>query len=96
METYMIGYDLVHKPIAEYKELFKAIESLADKRGAWHCLDSTWLIKTDTGAAAIRDSLKIHLGKSDRLLVARLSGESAWAGFDEGCGNWLINNIASD
>jgi hypothetical protein len=85
----MIGYDL-NRPHQDYKDLIDAIKNLGTW---WHCLDSTWLIKTNQSAEQIRNGLKAHIDSNDELLVASLSGESAWAGFDDKCSEWLRNNI---
>lgn len=90
MATYMVGYDL-NRPGQDYKDLIGAIEKLSGTR--WHCLDSTWLIVTDRSAKEIRDALKPHLDGNDELLVAKMAGEGAWAGFNEECSSWLSNNL---
>jgi hypothetical protein len=91
LKTYMIGYDL-NRPGQGYKDLIEAIKGL----GAWwHCLDSTWLIRTAKSAVEIRDALKPYLDANDELLVAKLNGESAWTGFDATCSKWLKDNIAA-
>jgi len=92
MKTYMIGYDLIGKPEKDYEELMKAIKAISEI-GAWHCLDSTWLIKSSKNATQIRDALKPHLHKDDRLLVASLDGVAAWTGFDTNCADWLRTNL---
>lgn len=89
MKSYFIGYDL-NKTGQDYKELIEQIKKL----GAWwHCLDSTWIIKTDMTAVQIRDILKPKIDSNDELLVVKLSGEAAWTGFDENCSSWLRNNL---
>jgi hypothetical protein len=90
MSIYMIGYDL-NKPGQNYENLFTAIKKLSNNW--WHCLDSTWLIKSDNTAVSIRDALRPHIDASDELLVAKLSGEGAWAGFNEECSVWLKQNL---
>ena len=88
MKTYLIGYDL--KTGQDYENLITAIK----KYGTWwHCLDSTWLIKTDDTAVEVRDNLKKHIYSNDKLLVAKLSGEAAWFGFSEECSSWLKDNL---
>jgi hypothetical protein len=91
MKTYMIGYDL-SRPHQDYAKLIEAIKSYANW---WHCLDSTWLIKTGQTATQIRDYLRQYIDNNDELLVAGLTGESAWAGFNEECSTWLKNSISS-
>ena len=77
-KTYMVGYDL-KTPGKDYPNLIDAIKTY----NWWHCLDSTWLIKTDKTAAQIRDHLVQHIDANDRLLVATLTGEAAWTGFSK-------------
>ena len=89
MASYLIGYDL-NKPEQDYKELLDAIKSFTNW---WHCLDSTWIVKTDLTAVQIRDKLSPHIDKNDELLVAKLSGEAAWVGFNDECSKWLSNNL---
>jgi hypothetical protein len=92
MKSYLIGYDL-NMPRAndDYKDLIAEIKSLSNTW--WHNLDSTWIIKTDQTAEYIRDTLKPYLDSGDELLVARLSGEGAWAGFKADGSSWLMENL---
>jgi hypothetical protein len=89
MRTYLIGYDL-NKQGQDYKTLIDEIKKLGTW---WHCLDSTWIIKSDSTAEAIRDYLKQYIDSNDELLVVCLSGEAAWTGFDEACSKWLKENL---
>lgn len=89
MTTYMIGYDLI-TPGKDYKDLIDAIKTYT---GWWHCLDSTWMIKSDSTATQIRDHLQKHVDKNDKLLVASMGGVGAWFGFDKECSDWLVNNL---
>ncbi len=89
MKTYLVGYDL-NKPGQNYDNLFTAIKAI----GAWwHHLDSTWVIKTDWTAEQIRNDLRRHIDANDELLVVRLSGEGAWAGFNNQGSQWLLDNL---
>ena len=90
MATFMIGYDL-NRPGQNYTNLIAAIKGIGP--GWWHCLDSTWLVKTEQTAVQIRDKLNPHIDITDELLVAKLSGEGAWVGFDTECSTWLKNNL---
>lgn len=89
MATYIIGYDL-NKTGQNYNDLIEAIKSLGEW---WHCLDSTWIIKTDQTITQVRDSLSTRMDANDQLLVAELSGKAAWAGFSEECSSWLTSNL---
>jgi len=56
--------------------------------------DSTWIVsKTDLTAEQIRDRLLPHIDRTDELLVAKLTGEAAWYGFDTEGSNWLKENL---
>lgn len=90
MKSFLIGYDL-NKPGQNYDNLFAAIKALTSTW--WHCLDSTWIIKSNSTAALIRDALIPHIDKNDRLLVVQLSGEGAWVGFDDQCSSWLKEQL---
>ena len=89
MNSYLIGYDL-NRPGGNYAELIDAIKLIGTW---WHCLDSTWIVKTDLTAVQIRDALSPHIDSSDELLVVKLSGEAAWIGFDDKCSSWLKANL---
>jgi hypothetical protein len=90
MSTYMIGYDL-NRPGQNYQNLFDAIK--AQSKLWWHHLDSTWIITSDKSAKEIRDALVPHIDRNDELLVAKLSGEAAWWGFNEQGSSWLKDNL---
>jgi hypothetical protein len=85
----MVGYDL-RRPGQDYSSL---IDALKQYPTWWHHLDSTWVIKTNDSAVAIRDNLARHIDQNDELLVAALTGEGAWYGFDSKGGSWLSENI---
>lgn len=90
MATYMIGYDL-NTPGKDYAKLIEAIKRVGSNW--WHCLDSTWIIKHDGPSTTIRDALAPYLDSNDELLVACLTGEGAWRGFDNDCSSWLKSNL---
>jgi hypothetical protein len=54
MKSYLIGYDL-NKTGQDYTTLINKIKTLGTW---WHCLDSTWIIKSNSTAVQIRDTLK--------------------------------------
>ncbi|MDR7371762.1 CRISPR-associated protein Cas2 [Flavobacterium aquidurense] len=88
-KTYLIGYDL-NKSGQDYTTLIEEIKKLGTW---WHCLDSTWIIKSSSNASIIRDHLKKFIDSNDELLVVCLTGEGAWTGFTEECSIWLKNNL---
>lgn len=91
MKSYLIGYDLI-KPHKDYPELISEIKRLGTW---WHCLDSTWIVKSNATATAIRDLLRKHIDSDDKLLVAELTGGAAWTtSFGDECSNWLKTNLS--
>jgi hypothetical protein len=58
-------------------------------------LDSRWILKTDMTAVEIRDALQLDIDDGDELLVGVLTGEGAWAGFEEKGSSWLKTNLPS-
>jgi len=91
MANILIGYDL-NKTGKDYASLIKAIKALG--LYWWHCLDSTWIVKTDFDTVAVRDALAKHIDSNDELLVVDITaGSAAWTGFDSDCSSWLKNNL---
>ena len=90
MKTFLIGYDL-NKPAQNYPDLINTIKKTFGTW--WHHLDSTWIVKSDLTAVQIRDLLKPHIDKNDELLVAGLTGEAAWTGFNTKGSTWLKDNL---
>lgn len=91
MGTLLIGYDL-NKNDADYAELIDAIKELGS--AWWHHLDSTWLVKTDLSATAVRDALKPYLDSNDEMLVIDVTGDwHAWIGFNAKGSAWLKENF---
>ena len=89
MTTYMIGYDL-QVPGQDYSDLHEAIRNLGSW---WHCLDSTWIVNSTSDAKQLRDSLLPYVDVNDRLLVAKISVDAAWTGFNQSCSDWLKSNL---
>jgi len=89
MKTYLIGYDL-NKSGQDYVTLIEEIKKLGTW---WHCLDSTFIIKSSSTAAFIRDHLKQYIDSNDELLVVCLTGEGAWTGFSDKCSKWLKEKL---
>ena len=85
-KSYLIGYDL-NKSGQDYTTL---IEEIIKFGGYWHCLDSTFIIKTSSTAVEIRDYLTTFIDSNDELLVVGLTGEGAWTtAFSNKCSKWL-------
>ncbi|HEY8165464.1 MAG TPA: CRISPR-associated protein Cas2 [Gemmatimonadaceae bacterium] len=90
MNSYMIGYDL-NKPEQNYINLITTIKESFDNW--WHYLDSTWIVTTTLNTVEIRDLLQPHVDNDDELLVVKLTGEGAWAGFNQKASEWLKTNL---
>jgi hypothetical protein len=88
--TVLIGYDL-NQPVQNYTELIEEIKKISSTW--WHCLDSTWLVRTDLSPDQIRNRLKRTLDPNDELLVVLASPPAAWSGFDQQCSDWLVTNL---
>jgi len=92
MNTLIISYDL-NKQGQNYKDLYDGIKTLAS--GApWHCLDSTWIIKSLFTPEDACRFLEKTIDKNDKLLVVQTSDHlGAWTGFDTACSDWLKANL---
>lgn len=98
MNTYLIGYDLLKEEgnQFDYTELKKAIMQIAHDGLFWHCLDSTWLIKSNSTSLTITNFLRTKIDDNDKLFVAQLqSHDVAWTGFNDKCSNWLSNYLTN-
>jgi hypothetical protein len=90
MAVHMVSYDLIKRK--DYQELFAALGSYSP---SWHCLGSTWIIKTNKTATQVRDHLIQHIDSDDRLIVTALTGEAAWTtSFSKECQDWLRTNLS--
>lgn len=90
MSVFCISYDL-NKAGQDYESLYKAIKDVSDDW--WHCLDSTWLVVTDKTALQVATAMWTVMDQNDRLLVTAVGKDSAWAGFDKQCEDWLKKNL---
>lgn len=91
MGTILFGYDL-NRPGKDYTTLIDAIQNTFPTY--WHCLDSTWIVKTDWTPVQVRDWLEPRMDPNDELFVVDISGKaSAWSGFTGDCQDWLKNNL---
>lgn len=90
MSTFLVGYDL-DTPGQDYSDLYTAIKALGDW---WHHLDSTWLVKSESSAVEIRNTLKRHIDDNDEILVINVTGrERAWTGFNTTGSQWLRDRV---
>ena len=75
MTPMIVEYDLC-SPGQDYEELYKAIKSYPI---CAPITESTWYIKTNETCVQVRDKLKAHVDKNDRIFVAALTGVAAWS-----------------
>ncbi len=91
MAAQLISYDLI-APGKDYSNLHAAIKKLGNW---WHCLESTWIVDTDSSSASIRDELKAHIDSNDKLLVVRLEGHWASEHLTAECNKWLTEHVGA-
>ncbi|AYA02261.1 SinR family protein [Acinetobacter sp. WCHAc010034] len=90
LKSYMIGYDL-NKSGKNYSGLTEKIKEISGTW--WHHLDSTWIVKSEKSAVEIRDLLSPFIDADDELLVAGLSGDAAWKGFNSKGSEWIKKHL---
>ena len=90
MAALMVGYDL--KSGQDYKPLINKLKSYPNW---WHWLDSTWLIKVNKSAVAVRDELLPFAHQGDRLLVIDVTGD-LWASYiSQEANDWLVQQLVA-
>jgi hypothetical protein len=66
----------------------------AETTNYWHCLGSSWIIKTDQTAEQLFDRIRPHIDNDDRLIVIRLvSSAKSTRSFSKECQDWLHKNL---
>lgn len=91
-KLYLVCYDL-NSPGQDYSRL---IENIKRYEKWWHYLDSTWIIKSEDSAIAIRDFLSQFIDRNDELLVVKFGMEWAGRGFSAKAFSWLHKNAYKD
>jgi hypothetical protein len=89
MRAYIVTYDLLRQG-QNYHALTKRLESYPVH---WHVQQSVWIIATDQSAVDVRAYLLPTLDGNDKLIVARLEGEAAWAGYPDNVNSWLRDRL---
>jgi hypothetical protein len=74
MRTIQINYDL-RKPGRDYESLYKYLRSHKNHRRP---LQSLWLVRTSKPVSTLRDEVKRHVDRNDKVLVFDVTGD-AWA-----------------
>lgn len=69
MSSYIVSYELGSKE-SDCTELHNRIKSYI---AYYHCLNCTWIIKTEFPLEEVRANLLAALQKNDRLLVAKIA-----------------------
>ena len=88
MPSHMVSYDLIKRK--DYPELIDALEQYS----YWHCLGSTWIVKSDKTAFQLATELLQHIDADDKLIVVTLAGQAAWTrSFPQNCQDWLQNTL---
>ena len=74
-----------------YTGLYERIKSLGTW---WHCVDSTWIVKSNYNVAQARDYLGTAIDGNDLLFVVDITSKP-WAGrgFTGDCATWLQKNL---
>ncbi len=90
MKRFVVSYDL-RKPGRNYEPLWARLKEW----NAVRVLESVWIINWKSDAVTIRDDLKKHIDANDGLLVAVLTGESAWSHLRGNSAASLVNKAAA-
>jgi len=75
----IIDYDL-RKPGRDYSLLYAALNRI----GAVRVLESSWVTRSTSSCAEIRDYLTLSMDSSDGVFVAELTGSWASSGISSG------------
>lgn len=90
LNTLLIGYDL-NRPEQNYATLIDRLNAYPTH---WHCLDSTWIVKSNESALEAATALGKLIDANDEILVVNISGDSAaWNGFNQKCSDWLKTTL---
>ncbi len=74
MNSFIISYDLIGVD-KQYDDLINAIKGFQ----IWaNITESTWFVKSSQTSGQIRNMLLELIDSTDRIFVAKLTGEAAW------------------
>lgn len=90
MQNYLIGYDL-NKSGQNYDLLIENIKKLSPDNW-WHCLNSTWIIKSSLNSLEIAKILCSFIDENDELIVTLVTKDTSWY-FKGKCSEWLQENL---
>lgn len=90
MNTYIISYDLI-KPGKDYSTLIAYLKSYV----SWaKPLESVWLVKSPFDASGLRDEVKKHVDGNDKVLVVKVTSETAaWINLPADVSEWIKNSM---
>lgn len=89
MATYIITYDL-SVPGRKYPDLHDRIKGYRD---CVQITESSWAVKTNATAKAIRDNLKGTIDANDKLFVAVLTAPAASYRLGTKVSDWLKRSL---
>lgn len=90
MNTYLVSYDLI-KPGKDYSHLIAYLKSYS---GWAKPLESVWLLKTSLDHTGLRDAIRQHIDSNDKLLVVRVTNETAaWFNLPEKVSDWIKTSL---
>jgi len=72
-------------------QIGEVVAGLSDN--AWNVQDDVWVIESEDHATKLRDQIKRHLLKDEKVIVALLAGHAAWHGFDPDSEDWLLAHL---
>lgn len=87
MALHLISYDLIKTK--DYPKLHEAIKKIGNHQ---HVLESTWVVVSTNTSVEIRDYCRRFMDNDDKILVTKLTGESAWWNLTANVSNWLKTN----
>jgi len=91
MALYLVTYEL-NRPGSFYPALFKRIESAG---AAWHLMETTWFVQTDLSSTQLADRIKDALDATDKLVVCKVTSDSAWWALKYSESEWLKHGVAA-
>jgi hypothetical protein len=89
MKTIQINYDL-RKPGRDYESLYKYLRSYPTR---CRPLQSLWLVRTSKSASMVRDELKKHVDRNDKVLVFDVTGDAWASNFSDAETGWMKRHV---
>ena len=89
---YLVTYAL-NRPGHFYPGLFKRIETCG---AAWHVMDATWFVQSEFSAAQLADKIKDALDANDKLVVCKVTADTAGWALKYSESEWLKCGVAGE